>query len=42
MSKTSTYKQTNLGPLPNTWEAVPLGDLFVFKNGLNKAKEYLW
>ena len=40
MSKTSTYKQTNLGPLPNTWEAVPLGDLFVFKNGLNKAKEF--
>lgn len=47
MSKTSTYqkcsigyKQTNLGPLPNTWEAVPLGDLFVFKNGLNKAKRF--
>ena len=40
MSKTSTYKQTNLGPLPNTWEAVLLGDLFVFKNGLNKAKEF--
>ena len=47
MSKTSThekfstgYKQTNLGPLPNTWEAVRLGDLFVFKNGLNKAKRF--
>ena len=47
MSKTSThqklskgYKQTNLGPLPNTWEAVLLGDLFVFKNGLNKAKSF--
>ena len=47
MSKTSTdqksstgYKQTNLGPLPNTWEAVLLGDLFVFKNGLNKAKRF--
>ena len=39
MSKTS-YKQTNLGPLPNTWEAVLLGDLFVFKNGLNKAKRF--
>ena len=34
------YKQTNLGPLPNTWEAVLLGDLFVFKNGLNKAKRF--
>ena len=47
MNKTSThqkfstgYKQTNLGPLPNTWEAVLLGDLFVFKNGLNKAKRF--
>ena len=47
MSKTSThekfstgYKQTNLGPLPNTWEAVLLGELFVFKNGLNKAKRF--
>ena len=47
MSKISThekfstsYKQTNLGPLPNTWEAVLLGDLFVFKNGLNKAKRF--
>ena len=47
MSKTAThqqsstgYKQTNLGPLPNTWEAVLLGDLFVFKNGLNKAKRF--
>ena len=47
MSKISThqelsagYKQTNLGPLPNTWEAVLLGDLFVFKNGLNKAKGF--
>ena len=47
MSKTSTdqkfstgYKQTILGPLPNTWETVLLGDLFVFKNGLNKAKRF--
>ena len=47
MSKTSThqkfstgYKQTNLGTLPNTWEAVLLGDIFVFKNGLNKAKRF--
>ena len=47
MSETSThqkfpigYKQTVLGPIPNSWEAVLLGDLFVFKNGLNKAKSY--
>ena len=47
MSETSThqkfqlgYKQTDLGPIPNSWEPVLLGDLFVFKNGLNKAKSY--
>ncbi len=34
------YKQTHLGIIPNSWEAVLLGDLFVFKNGLNKAKGY--
>ena len=34
------YKQTDLGLLPNTWEAVLLGDLFVLKNGLNKAKRF--
>ena len=34
------YKQTDLGLLPNAWDAVRLGDLFVFKNGLNKAKHF--
>jgi type I restriction enzyme S subunit len=34
------YKQTEIGPIPEDWEAVPLGDLFTFKNGLNKAKKY--
>ena len=34
------YKQTDLGLLPNTWDAVLLGDLFIFKNGLNKAKRF--
>ena len=34
------YKRTDLGLLPNTWDAVRLGDLFVFKNGLNKAKHF--
>ena len=34
------YKQTTLGLLPDAWEAVLLGDLFVFKNGLNKAKRF--
>ena len=34
------YKRTALGLLPSTWDAVLLGDLFVFKNGLNKAKRF--
>ena len=34
------YKQTNLGLLPCEWHAVPLGELFIFKNGLNKAKRF--
>ena len=34
------YKRTALGLLPNIWDAVLLGDLFVFKNGLNKAKRF--
>ena len=46
MSNTSTqnllieFKQTDLNPIPNSWEVVPLDDLFLFKNGLNKAKNY--
>ncbi len=34
------YKWTDLGLLPNDWDAVRLGDLFAFKNGLNKAKHF--
>ncbi len=34
------FKWTDLGLLPNDWDAVLLGDLFVFKNGLNKAKRF--
>ena len=34
------YKQTGRGLLPNAWDAVLLGNLFVFKNGLNKAKRF--
>ena len=32
------YKKTDLGLLPNAWDTVLLSDLFIFKNGLNKAK----
>ena len=34
------YRQTEFGLLPDCWDLVPLGDLFVFKNGLNKAKRF--
>ena len=26
--------------IPNTWDVMRLGDLFIFKNGLNKAKQF--
>ena len=34
------YKQTDIGALPEGWDVVPIGELFSFKNGLNKAKQY--
>ena len=34
------YKQTELGIIPQDWDARPIGDFFKFKNGLNKAKEF--
>lgn len=36
----SVYKRTDAGLMPADWESVPLGELFTFKNGLNKAKRY--
>ncbi len=33
-------KQTELGVIPEDWDAVPIGKLFEFKNGLNKAKQF--
>jgi len=35
----SGYKQTEIGVIPEDWNAVPLSDLGQFKNGLNKGKE---
>ena len=35
------YKSTDLGLLPDCWDVEPLGELFAFKNGLNKAKRFL-
>lgn len=34
------YKQTEVGVIPEDWNAVPIGEMFTFKNGLNKAKEF--
>ena len=34
------YKRTEVGVIPITWDIMLLGDLFVFKNGLNKAKRF--
>lgn len=34
------YKQTEAGVIPEDWDAVPVGRLLEFKNGLNKAKGY--
>ena len=34
------YKRTEVGMIPEDWGVVLLGDLFVFKNGLNKAKRF--
>ena len=36
----TSLKETPRGLLPDDWDAVLLGDLFVFKNGLNKAKRF--
>jgi type I restriction enzyme, S subunit len=40
MEVKSGYKQTEVGVIPNEWETLLLKDLFIFKNGLNKAKEF--
>ena len=34
------YKETEVGVIPEDWEVVQVGAHFVFKNGLNKAKEF--
>lgn len=33
-------KRTEIGLIPNDWEIINLGDVFEFKNGLNKAKNF--
>jgi len=34
------YQETEFGTFPADWDLVPVGDLFTFKNGLNKAKQF--
>lgn len=40
MELTPGYKQTEVGVIPEQWDLVPIGELFTFKNGLNKAKKF--
>lgn len=34
------YKKTEAGIIPNEWNVKTIGDIFEFKNGLNKEKEF--
>ena len=34
------YKKVRWGQIPNEWDSPNLGEIFTFKNGLNKAKEF--
>lgn len=34
------YKQTEVGVIPEDWDLINLGEIFGFKNGLNKSKEF--
>lgn len=34
------YKQTDIGVIPEEWKVEPIGNLLIFKNGLNKSKEF--
>lgn len=34
------YKQSEIGVIPDDWDSVSLGEMFIFKNGLNKSREH--
>ena len=34
------YKKTEIGLIPMDWKIMNLGNLFEFKNGLNKEKHF--
>ncbi len=40
MKLKSGYKQTEVGVIPEDWASCQIGEVFAFKNGLNKAKEF--
>jgi type I restriction enzyme S subunit len=40
MDKVEKYKQTEVGLIPEDWEVISLGEVFEFKNGLNKEKKF--
>lgn len=40
MNNNTAYKQTEIGLIPTDWKVKKLGEIFVFKNGLNKEKEF--
>ena len=39
MELTAGYKRTEVGVIPEDWDAVPLGSIGQFKNGINKGAE---
>ncbi|MCY9837154.1 restriction endonuclease subunit S [Aeromonas media] len=34
------YKQTEVGVIPEDWDILSLGEIFTFKNGINKSKDF--
>ncbi|MEW8957438.1 MAG: hypothetical protein AB2369_12995, partial [Clostridium sp.] len=34
------YSKKDVGSIPNEWQVKTIGELFEFKNGLNKEKEF--
>lgn len=35
------YKHSDVGVIPEDWDVISIGELFTFKNGLNKEKNSL-
>ena len=40
MEMTPGYVQTDVSVIPDEWDVVSIGELFTFKNGLNKSKRF--